>query len=964
MTLTRLLAAVLSLLLAWVVSAPTTATAASAPDDTRAVSDKRAFFDGEGEAQLSEPYTFDVGFENTSQASGGPFLVTGSGIRTTVPTHFQDIEVSDNRCSADGNIIDCDLGSVGPNENVYISITATPTESGASTITVVVRSNEFDPNIANNTVSGVVSVIEPLPGSISGLKWSDNDGDGVFDPNSEPGLADWPVFIDLNGDGSAGADEPSLTTGANGSFFFGDLEAGTYIVCEGSRPGWVQAFPASGCHTVTVEPGQAVEGVNFGNRPAGEIGGRKWHDENADGEQNNGEPPLEGFVFFADLDGSGTLDAGEPSSTSNAEGAYRFSDLMPGTYVVREQPREGWRTVAPASGQYTVELGGNNPLIQEDFNFGNQQYGHIHGIKYHDVNQNRVQDIESGEFGLSGVTVQLLDSEGTVVREQMTHPMDANDDGLFDPGTEMGLFWFENVIPGAYTVREIVPEGITSSSPGGSQTVDLTPGLFVNLSFGNFGYIEDWGDLPDPRFTPTPVACLVPFANLCYATLGPGGPHHLYVAGDPNPLRLGTLIDNETNGQPTADAYGDDNVPPTAVNGVDDEDGITTLTFQNGTTATQGSFEITVSGPPGRTARLDAWIDFDDDGFLANFEQIFNSFAIPIPGGGSVTQTLSFSVPAGFNGGTFARFRLSYVGGLAPYGPVVDGEVEDYVLIGVDYGDARQFDLDGFLPEFPSGYPVNLAANGARHVVTSQVRLGPMADADPNGGDPTILASGDDAFMEDDEDGIVFVDGAVPMTLQFEDTFPDPVGGQPWPFTGFYRDTEVEVIPLASVQGMLNAWIDWNRDGDWDDEGEQIFVNERVSSQEDTLRFRVPADADFGYTYGRFRFNRLGNLSVTGAGADGEVEDYLLAILPPLDFGDASGVYPATAAEMGARHQVGDLRLGATVTADFDAGIPVATQPDADDGVTRPAELLRGADDTSTVHVGGVGNGFLNAWID
>jgi hypothetical protein len=29
----------------------------------------------------------------------------------------------------------------------------------------------------------------------------------------------------------------------------------------------------------------------------------------------------------------------------------------------------------------------------------------------------------------------------------------------------------------------------------------------------------------------------------------------------------------------------------------------------------------------------------------------------------------------------------------------------------------------------------------------------------------------------------------------------------------------------ASTQGYLNAWFDWNADGDWDDAGEHVFVD-------------------------------------------------------------------------------------------------------------------------------------------
>ena len=38
----------------------------------------------------------------------------------------------------------------------------------------------------------------------------------------------------------------TCTLGAVGCYFFGDLNPGTYHVCEQLKPGWTQTFPASG----------------------------------------------------------------------------------------------------------------------------------------------------------------------------------------------------------------------------------------------------------------------------------------------------------------------------------------------------------------------------------------------------------------------------------------------------------------------------------------------------------------------------------------------------------------------------------------------------------------------------------------------------------------------------------------------------------------------------------------------
>jgi len=129
---------------------------------------------------------------------------------------------------------------------------------------------------------------------------------------------------------------------------------------------------------------------------------------------------------------------------------------------------------------------------------------------------------------------------------------------------------------------------------------------------------------------------------------------------------LGTLIDAEGNGNPTANCNGDDttNLP--------DEDGITNLTavYNQGGTVT-----VTVSA----ACKLDAWIDWNNDGdFDLPQEQVFTSTQLNVVG--PPGNNLVFAVPAGAykNDPLVSRWRVSIAGGLPPGGPASNGEVEDY----------------------------------------------------------------------------------------------------------------------------------------------------------------------------------------------------------------------------------------------------------------------------------------------
>jgi len=82
----------------------------------------------------------------------------------------------------------------------------------------------------------------------------------------------------------------------------------------------------------------------------------------------------------------------------------------------------------------------------------------------------------------------------------------------------------------------------------------------------------------------------------------------------------------------------------------------------------------------------------------------------------------------------------------------------------------------------------------------------------------------------------------------------------------------------ASSTGLLSAWVDLNADHDWDDAGEQVFADTAVEAGVNELSFAVPAQANVGMTFARFRLSSQGKLGYTGPAYDGEVEDYRVEI--------------------------------------------------------------------------------------
>nr|NQU91742.1 C10 family peptidase [Bacteroidota bacterium] len=156
------------------------------------------------------------------------------------------------------------------------------------------------------------------------------------------------------------------------------------------------------------------------------------------------------------------------------------------------------------------------------------------------------------------------------------------------------------------------------------------------------------------------------------------------------------------------------------------------------------------------------------------------------------------------------------------------------------------------------GYPTKLTSFGAQHVVPSQptIFLGSLVDTEPDG-QPDVNCVGDDNDLlyppaNDDEDGVVI------PTL--------------------YQGSSATIGVLAFSSGYLNAWMDFNQDGDWADPGEQIFTSKLLSNGYNNLSLPVPASAWVGWTYARFRYSSVPNLGFTGQAPDGEVEDYFVRI--------------------------------------------------------------------------------------
>jgi CSLREA domain-containing protein len=227
---------------------------------------------------------------------------------------------------------------------------------------------------------------------------------------------------------------------------------------------------------------------------------------------------------------------------------------------------------------------------------------------------------------------------------------------------------------------------------------------------------------------------------------------------------------------------------------------------------------------------------------------------------GSVTVS-PFLGPLANNGGTTQTHALGFFSPAIDAGdpaavagqnnvPALDQRNSPRVVNRIDMG-AYEFGPNPLdFGDAPTPYPVTLNQNGARHTV-GPLFLGRTIDAETNGTN-SVNANADGS----DEDGVVFHSSFISSNVP----------------------TKVGLTITASAPGFVDAWIDFNRDGDWLDQNDQIIMTQRVVAGANRFSVNVPANASVGNTAARFRISSGGQLAPTGPAQNGEVEDYLVAI--------------------------------------------------------------------------------------
>ncbi|MBK9255211.1 MAG: carboxypeptidase regulatory-like domain-containing protein [Saprospiraceae bacterium] len=310
-----------------------------------------------------------------------------------------------------------------------------------------------------------------LPGSIGDFVWHDINGNGKQDIG-EPGIPNVTVRLFSGG----GVELQNQLTNQDGKYLFTNLNPGQYYV-RFDRPVGYQttvkdvpgddsidsdADPVTGNTQIYIlGPGESNLTVDAGYYKYASIGDFVWEDSNANGVQDLNETGIPN-VLVRLLNENGVI---VRSTTTNGTGFYLFDNLTPGTYSVRFTTPGGYiSTTKDVGADDTKDSDADNftgttgqyVLLSDETNLtvdaGYYRLARIGDFVWEDRNANGIQD--NLEPGIPNVTVNLtgVDGNGTPVNRTTT-----------TSGT--GLYEFNGLVPGNYTVTFVRPGSDYLSSP-------------------------------------------------------------------------------------------------------------------------------------------------------------------------------------------------------------------------------------------------------------------------------------------------------------------------------------------------------------------------------------------------------------------------------------------------------------------------------------------------------------------
>lgn len=364
--------------------------------------------------------------------------------------------------------------------------------------------------IVDNTIDG--GLFATPTAQIGDFVWEDLNGNGIQDMG-EPGIPN--VEIVLFGREISGSNVfYSTVTNENGFYVFDFLNAGTYELRISPPTRYLLTRSQVGTNkevdsdfnqvTLTTEsfplmPQETRFDLDAGMYRLARVGDYVWNDVNQNGIQDFGEEGI-GGVKIDLLDNNGIIIT---STTTDSDGLYIFTNLIPGKYKLRAYIPEGFLVTTPFVGDNIInsDFISVNDSLGETFTFelvsGEFAVSYdlglylgsstISGIVWSDDNGNGLIDIE--EPAKSNIVVRLLDEFGAKIDSTYTNGLGEYVFDIMNSGNYIIAFeTFDDSLFTYFNAGDpLISSDVVTKNEGRTGSIQINNGQ--NLFGVNGGYV-------------------------------------------------------------------------------------------------------------------------------------------------------------------------------------------------------------------------------------------------------------------------------------------------------------------------------------------------------------------------------------------------------------------------------------------------------------------------------------------